>query len=161
MRQSYLQLLSNESINVPPVMYRGMAVDYGLLRHVYGLDSVGWNIRAIRQIRYTRMCTMTRQFPDVHLARPSATTSRVDALGYMEGVVTSPRRNCGRERSGWTVGIELSLKACRGIRLSIAFLRYSLQAPVSRLITTMKNARVQCVTWIDYYMQNVGKMTNI
>lgn len=29
--------IEHESINVPPVTHRGMAVDYGLLRRVYGL----------------------------------------------------------------------------------------------------------------------------
>lgn len=147
-RQSYLQLLLNESINVPTVMHREMAVDYGPLRRVYELAIQSGGICTI--IRYD-MRGMTRQVswrPD----NPSATTSSADAPEYVKGASlrrVAARWNCGRKWSGWTVGIEpSSLKACHGIRLSKAFLRYSRRAPVLRLITT-EYARGKTVITID------------
>lgn len=104
-RQSYLQLLSNKPINVPPMMHRVMAVDYGLLRRVYELYS------RFNRVEYAwSLDTVCRRndplvFPDVQAVGDDIVVRR-PGIGGKGRVVMSRRRaeiavECGRgERSG-------------------------------------------------------------
>lgn len=71
-------------------------------------------------------------FPNISYKEEKNVSDDVVAGGrrrgeYEKGVVTSPHGEIAVEsESRWTVGIELSLKACRGIRLFKAILRYLL-----------------------------------